>query len=213
MFDVNNMDKFLTKTSKPRSKPDTTKYDLDETSWVVQGKLPDTLEFDFSTLWNTKPDELGSVMMYGKKVTTPRWTQSYGKSYTFSGTEHPAKPVPEPFQLFLDWANSLGYGGFHQTLVNHYIGPSHYIGPHSDNERQLVPASPIVSVSLGAERRFVLRDKKTKKIVKELKMPDKSYLVMGGELQSRYTHEVPKITSATAPAIDKRINITFRQFK
>ena len=204
------MDKFVTKTPRTRIKPDKATYDLDKTSWVLQGKLPDDVEFNFETLWNTKPEELGSIMMYGKRVTTPRWTQSYGKSYRFSGTEHTAKPLPAVFQPFLDWANTLGYGDFHQTLVNHY-GPMHWIGPHRDNEGQLVPGSPIISISLGAERTFVIRDYQNKKIVKDLKMPDKSYLVMGGEMQKRYTHEVPKIKNA--PAVDRRINITFRQFK
>lgn len=203
------MDRFVI---KKKSEPKVIKYDLDETSWVSQSRLPDGMKYDFDTLWNIKPEELGQVMMYGKLVSTPRWIQSYGKSYRFSGTDHAAKELPAEFKPFLIWAKSLGYGDYNQVLVNHYIGPSHHISAHSDDESQLVKNSPIISISLGAQRRFVIRRKSDKQIVRELEMPDRSYVVMGGSMQKRYTHEVPKITRKGIPAVDKRINITFRQF-
>ena len=82
----------------------------------------------------------------------------------------------------------------------------HYIGPHSDNERQIEIGSPILAVSLGAERVFRIRA--DKKIVLDLKMPDNSYVIMGGKMQQQFTHEVPKSKRVT----ERRISITFRKF-
>lgn len=64
----------------------------------------------------------------GKDIQTPRYQQSYDKPYFFSGIMHPAKPLPEEFKPFLQWANSLGYGQFNMTLINYYRDASDYIG-------------------------------------------------------------------------------------
>ena len=59
----------------------------------------------------------------------------------------------------------MGYGAFNHVLINWYNDGSHYIGPHSDSEAQIVEDSPIVSVSLGQERTFRIRYKTNKKLV------------------------------------------------
>ena len=112
--------------------------------------------------------------------------------------------------------NSLGYENiFNQILINWYGNGAHYIGPHTDNEAQIVSASPIISITLNEgtiERIFRIRSKIDKKIILDISMPDKTYLVMGGDMQKMFTHEVPKITGKK-DLVGKRINITFRQFK
>merc|ERR1719322_2362284 len=45
-------------------------------------------------------------------------------------------------------------------LVNFYADGGEYIGPHSDDQRQLRRGSPIVSVSWGVSRNFVMVPKK-----------------------------------------------------
>ena len=116
---------------------------------------------DFQALWDIHPEAQGQVMipqgeaasrMYGRLITTPRWQQTYGRGsrrgkplrgYHFTGMTHPALPLPEILQPYLDWVNGLGYGTFNEVLVNWYANGHHYIGSHSDDERQLVPDSPI----------------------------------------------------------------------
>ncbi|NQZ59349.1 MAG: alpha-ketoglutarate-dependent dioxygenase AlkB, partial [Lentisphaeraceae bacterium] len=67
----------------------------------------------------------------------------------------------------------------------------------------------IASISLGAERRFVIRalhehlDKLT------LKLPHASLLLMQGTLQHTHEHQVPK--EKTIQGV--RVNLTFRQIK
>jgi len=182
-------------------------------SWIDEFTLPEKLDnVDFKSLWDVHPKEYGLVKIYGKEIQTPRWQQTYGLDYKFSGVDHKALPIPEVFQPFYDWAINTDYGPFNQMLVNWYQDGSHYIGKHSDDERQLVKGAPILSVSLGATRKFRIRKKKTNKIFTDILMPDGTVLVMGGNFQKEFTHEVPKIGGKKGKKVGPRINITFRCF-
>ena len=211
-----------------------TRLELDSECWIDQGMLPDYLvDTDFDELWDLHPEEYGQVMMWGKLLNTPRWQKSYGRNYIFSGMDHEADELPDAVAPFLDWANSLSpermhpgpermhpgperMHGFNQTLLNWYQNGHHYIGYHSDDERQLIPNSPIISLSLGAERKFRIRQKGSSgpgPIVKDILMPYGTVFIMGGKMQKRYTHEVVKIQGEKGKNVGKRVNITFRQFK
>jgi alkylated DNA repair dioxygenase AlkB len=63
----------------------------------------------------------------------------------------------------------------------------------------------IGSLSLGAERRFILRHTATKAKL-EFAMPSGSLMVMDGRTQESWQHAVPKQARVTQP----RINLTFR---
>jgi len=182
-------------------------------SWLEHAQLPEELaEIDFDTLWTEHPEEFGEVIIFGKKQKMPRWSQSYGADYIYSGVVHSAAPIPEVFQPFFDYANKLGKGKFAQMLVNWYQDGSHSIGRHRDDEKQLIPDSPIISFSLGATRKFRVRDYKDKKILQDIDMQHGDILVMGGKFQKDLTHEVPKITGKKGENTGPRINITFRQY-
>jgi alkylated DNA repair dioxygenase AlkB len=65
----------------------------------------------------------------------------------------------------------------------------------------------VVSVSFGASRKFRIRDKATNNIVIDIPTNSNEILIMGGDFQKEFTHEVPvekKITTA-------RISFTFRK--
>lgn len=185
----------------------------DGRAFIQVGTLPPSLQaaYDFEALWNHHPKEFDVVKMYDRLVKTPRWTQNYLRSYWYTGVMHEAVPLPTDFQPFLDWANAKQPAGnvdaYNHVLVNWYEDGSHYIGPHSDSEKSIRPNSPILSISLGQERLFRVRDKATKKIVLEHPMKDNTFLVMGGTMQTHYTHEVPKTAKA---GVGRRINITLR---
>lgn len=196
---------------------ESTKTYLDEKSWIIQGNLPTNIDYNFDQLWTLHPPEYGIVKIFDKLIHTPRYTQNYGKSYWYTGMMHNAVELPELFKPFQQWANSLGYeNSFNQILINWYANGTHYIGPHSDNEAQIIPSSPIISITLNEgtiERIFRIRSKIDKKIQLDIPMADKTYLVMCGDIQKTFTHEVPKITGKKSDSVGKRINITFRQFK
>jgi alkylated DNA repair dioxygenase AlkB len=180
---------------------------LDDSSWLVTDQIPkDLFQDNFDILWSLHPEEYGTVKIYGKLINTPRWQQCYMRDYTFSGLTHKALPLPAEFQPYLEFANSLGHGVFNIALVNYYGHGGHYIGKHSDNEPEIVQNSPIVTISLGATRKFRIRDKTNNTKVCDLELKHGTCLVMGGEMQKRYFHEVPKVAKS-----DRRISITFRQ--
>jgi len=190
------------------------RINLSNYSWIDKVQLPVELaNVNFEELWNLHPEKYNQVVMAGRVVNTPRWQQSYNMPYFFSGMAHEALPVPDSIRPYWDWVNSAGYGEFNQILINWYANGHHYIGTHTDDESQLIYESPIISLSLGAERIFRLREKKSKQVVHDIPMPHGSVVVMGGMMQNQFTHEVPKINGTKGDDVGRRINITFRQFE
>jgi alkylated DNA repair dioxygenase AlkB len=184
-------------------------------AWVLSTTIPGDLvsDEDFETLWEMHPETVGSVMMYGKMINTPRFHKSYLKSYKFTGQELVADMELGPIlQSLKDWVEeTLGYGEFDQVLVNWYRNGNDYIGAHSDSESQLVPDSEIVSIALGATRKFRLRNRKNE-TARTIEMPNGTVLVMGGTCQKFYKHEVVKVAGKKGEAVGRRINITFRKW-
>ena len=80
------------------------------------------------------------------------------------------------------------------------------MGAHADDEAELGPRPVIVSLSLGATRRFVVTAKAGGKRL-QLELENGSLLVMRGAMQARYKHAIPKSQRVTGA----RLNLTFRQ--
>lgn len=76
---------------------------------------------------------------------------------------------------------------------------------HSDGEKDLKRHAAIASISLGAERRFAFKHKKTGEKV-ELTLAHGSLLVMQGITQDYWLHRLPSVTKIQKP----RVNLTFR---
>lgn len=161
----------------------------------------------YNALWNLHPEEYPKIKIFNKEINTPRWFQNYGHSYQFSNKNHRALPIPEILQPYLDYANiqESDYN-FNGILVNWYKDGGHYIGPHKDDERDLVKGSPIYCFSFGQERRFIISRLPDEKY--EYTLPNNSLIIMGGECQKYYKHSIPK----TKKKCTSRISITIRAF-
>ena len=185
--------------------------DIGKNSKIDYGFLPKELQINFEDLWILQPPEKDKFIFFGKETTFPRKHQSYGVDYVFSGKKHKALPIPDillPIKYFFEDK----YGKFDQVLVNWYANGLDYISSHQDNEKQIVENSPIVSISFGQERVFRIRDS-NKKIILDTKTEDASFVVMCGEFQKHFWHEIPKVTGKKGESYGPRINITLRQFK
>jgi alkylated DNA repair dioxygenase AlkB len=170
----------------------------------------------FQEIWNLHPEDKGKISIYGKEIDTPRWFQNYMHDYAFSRSNHASIPLPDILQPYLDYINELcetEYNVAHVNglLVNWYQDGSHYIGAHSDSEKDLVPGHPIFCISLGQERIFRIRDKATKKIVVDIPTTHGAIIVMSYEMQAMYTHEITKQSSNKVK--EPRVSLTFRRFR
>lgn len=187
---------------------------MDLQTLLVQGQLPKIVdESTFNQLWALHPEQRGQVRLLGNVINTPRWHKSYINSYHFSGMNHAADPLPPILQPLLDWAKTAFQQPFNQVLLNWYQDGGDYIGPHSDDESQLVEGSPILSVSLGATRTFRIHPKAGGKKLLDIELKNGSYIIMKSPMQSYYKHSIVKVGGKKAKTVGRRINITFRCFK
>jgi alkylated DNA repair dioxygenase AlkB len=96
--------------------------------------------------------------------------------------------------------------GYNAVLCNLYRDGSDSVGLHADAEPEMGPV--IASVSLGAERIFRLRRNDGGSLFSKRVMHG-SLLVMAGDTQKNFKHEVPKESGVMQP----RINLTFRRIE
>jgi alkylated DNA repair dioxygenase AlkB len=146
------------------------------------------------------------LRFFGRDVAMPRLTGWYGDpgaTYTYSRLRNEAA----------DWTPALGrlrgqlrsalLIDLNSCLANWYRDGNDSMGWHSDREPELREA--IVSVTLGAERTFQLREGR-KGVSISVGLPHGSVLVMTVASQQRFSHRIPKQRGA-----GERLNLTFRQ--
>jgi alkylated DNA repair dioxygenase AlkB len=81
------------------------------------------------------------------------------------------------------------------------------MGWHADDEPELGNQPVIASLSLGAERDFVMRCRDDEIVNKQyIKLQHGSLLLMAGDTQRYWQHSLPKRRKISEP----RINLTFR---
>uniref|UniRef100_A0A671RPE7 DNA oxidative demethylase ALKBH2 n=1 Tax=Sinocyclocheilus anshuiensis TaxID=1608454 RepID=A0A671RPE7_9TELE len=102
------------------------------------------------------------LQVYGRSYGVPRKQATYGDEglmYSFSGVHLMAKPWTSTLERIRDAVTRATGHTFNFVLINRYNDGHDHIGEHRDDERELDPACPIASVSLGAARDFIFRHK------------------------------------------------------
>jgi alkylated DNA repair dioxygenase AlkB len=186
---------------------------LDDGHSLLVGRLPDALSLgrnQFETLWRLHPADFPEIHLHGRLVKIPRWQRAYGADYHFSGQTSASLPVPPELEPFHSWARSVIDDRLNGLLLNWYDGDlGHYIGPHRDSTRNMIPGAPIVTISLGAERTFRLtRDRPDRKRVVDFQAEAGTVFIMPYETNRAWKHGVPK----RARQQGRRISITLRAF-
>lgn len=151
------------------------------------------------------------VLIYGKRHITARKTAWYGLqpfTYKYSGIERTALPFSPELDDLRKKCEAAAGQAFNSALLNLYHSGAEGMGWHSDDEKSIVPRSAIASLSLGAARKFRFRHRLTATTA-EITLHSGSLLLMAGETQEYWKHELPKMLREKAP----RINITFRLMK
>lgn len=133
------------------------------------------------------------------------WYADPGLTYSYSGVTHHAVPWTRELVAVKERAEDAAGTAWNSLLLNLYRDGRDSIGFHADDEPELGTNPVIGSISLGAERRFVLKHPASGEKI-EFTLPNGSLLVMGGASQHHWRHGVPK----TARPVGPRINLTFR---
>lgn len=152
-----------------------------------------------------------SMNMYGKQVDFPRLTAWYGdndKPYSFSGITLQPKLWSKELVEIKEKIKPISKVQFNSVLLNRYRSGNDSISWHTDAEKELGQNPVIASVNFGVTRKFQLRHIETKEKI-EIELTHGSLLIMQGELQHFWQHQVPK----TSKVVNERINLTFRVIK
>ena len=169
---------------------------------------PDKALDAFEMLHAQTPWEQHDVVVYGRSVAQPRlvaWFASPGVTYRYAELTLEAQAFT-PFLLELKKRVEVIAGAqFNSVLLNLYRTGTDSNGWHADNEPEFGVDPVIASLSLGATRRFDLRNRDTKETIKS-NLASGDLVVMSGASQREWIHQAPKQLKVQEP----RINLTFR---
>lgn len=154
---------------------------------------------------------LYQIKLFGREIPQPRLTAFYGEAgvkYEYSGLTLKATPWGGGLHELALRVCALSGTSFNSVLCNLYRDGQDSMGWHADDEAVLGRNPIIASVSFGATRRFDLRPKRGVAGEKRsIALEHGSLLLMGGDLQHHWQHQIAKTKRVNEP----RINLTFRQ--
>lgn len=162
----------------------------------------------YETLLKTVIWKNDEAIILGKHIITKRKVAWYGNNeyaYTYSNTTKQALPWTKELLELKTLAEEKTGTEFNSCLLNLYHNGNEGMAWHSDNEKSLGKNTTIASVSLGAERKFAFKHKKSKQII-SLVLEHGSLLVMKDATQTNWLHRLPPTKKINRP----RINLTFR---
>jgi alkylated DNA repair dioxygenase AlkB len=136
----------------------------------------------------------GEREMYGRTVETPRL-------YAVVPEDGPGHPV---LSQIVDALDRRYDEPFVRTSMALYRDGKDSVAWHGDTIARELPNALVATVSVGAARTFMLRDKEGGRSI-ALRLGGGDLLVMGGTSQRTWQHAVPKVAHA-----DPRIVVMFR---
>lgn len=174
------------------------------------GKLLNQKEdnYYFDRLLNNIEWKNDQAIMYGKLITTKRKVAWYGDSnfeYIYSKTRKLALPWTSDLLALKSRVEEKSGETFNSCLLNLYHSGDEGMGWHSDDEKNLLRNGAIASLSLGVDRKFQFKHKKTMETV-SIMLETGSLLVMKDSTQTYWLHKLPPTKTVSKP----RINLTFR---
>ncbi|SFZ92640.1 Alkylated DNA repair dioxygenase AlkB [Flaviramulus basaltis] len=166
-------------------------------------------DIHFNNLLETINWKQDTITVFGKTHLQPRLTAFFANnnhSYKYSNIVM----SPNPFSgNLLEIKNIIETElsiKFTSCLANLYRDGKDSNGWHADNEKELGEKPIIASVSFGEERVFHFKHRHEKDQKLKLILQHGSLLLMKGETQKYWLHQIPK----TQKNIENRINLTFR---
>ncbi len=155
------------------------------------------------------------IRLFGRVHPLPRLTCGMGDPgchYRYSSVANPTEPwTPSVLELRRRLEHHLGEP-FNALLLNLYRNGHDHMGWHADDEAELDPAAPIVSLSLGESRSFRLRPKPNAGAAAaplSLELRSGDLLVMDPPTQQHWQHQLPPRRRRPGA----RLNLTFRRLR
>ena len=149
-----------------------------------------------------------TISLFGVRRPIPRLEAWYGDldaRYRYSGIAHEPLPWTPELAALRDRLRAHAGVPFNSVLANLYRDGRDSNSWHSDDERELGLAPTIASLSLGATRRFFIKNRESGER-HAFDLGSGSLLLMSGASQQLWKHAIPK-----EPHVQHaRINLTFR---
>ncbi|TGL63659.1 alpha-ketoglutarate-dependent dioxygenase AlkB family protein [Leptospira sarikeiensis] len=148
------------------------------------------------------------AIIFGKRIITKRKVAWFGDSdyeYTYSNTTKKALSWNKELSELKLIVEEISGNKFNSCLLNLYNNGQEGMAWHSDDEKSLGKNTVIASLSLGAERKFSFKHKSSGEQI-SLILEHGSLLIMKGETQTNWLHNLSKTKSVVNP----RVNLTFR---
>ena len=182
-----------------------------EYSTLYTGSLKDMSDLVNSCVDDIRPllNDYPEIIVYGKKCLQRRSVGFFSDSiigYKYSGKIETSQRLTKNLKILLDHINIKFNSDFNGILVNKYKDGLEYISDHSDNEQEISDKG-VISVSYGATRKFRIRNKLTKKIVKDILTENYQIIQMNGNFQKEFLHGIP----IEKKIKEERISFTFRK--
>ena len=187
--------------------PDVNILPKDGTVFLYENEI----QSDYAALRKAIDWKHQKIRLFGRWVLQPRlsaWYGDEGTDYAYSGLLN--RPLPWNRQLLMikQQVEEICNCDFNSVLLNLYRHGQDSMGWHQDNETELGERPTIASVSFGESRHFQMRHKFDKSVSRiNVQLQDGSVLIMSGETQKYWQHQIPK----TKKQVGERINLTFRK--
>lgn len=187
----------------PEGSPPITK----ELPWLF---IPNFLDQHEADCWLEYSEDLkwqqNTIKMFGKPIVLPRLEAIYGDgNYLYSGVTLEAQPWTDGLNELRKMVETETGYKFQIAIGNQYRFGSDHIGWHSDDSPEMGERPAIASLSLGATRKFQLRNKVTKEVY-SFELTHGSLFIMKPGCQEEWHHKICK----TSAEVGLRINWTFR---
>ncbi len=152
------------------------------------------------------------ITIFGKTYKQPRLTALFGETnqpYGYSNIVMHPESFTQSLQILKEKVEEFTNYRFNTLLVNLYRDGNDSNGWHADNEKELGKNPVIASVSFGEARPFHFKHRTIKEQRYKLTLEHGSLLIMKGEMQHYWLHQIAK----TKKEIKPRINLTFRRLE
>ncbi|WP_138434559.1 alpha-ketoglutarate-dependent dioxygenase AlkB family protein [Winogradskyella algicola] len=150
------------------------------------------------------------ITVFGKTYKQPRLTALFGETnqtYSYSNITMHTEAFTKDLLDIKSKVEKFSDETFNTLLINLYRDGSDSNGWHADNEKELGKNPIIASVSFGEERPFHFKHRTIKDERHKIILEHGSLLLMKGEMQHYWLHQIAK----TKRHIQPRINLTFRR--